>query len=553
MGKIKNHGIPESAKDMMKHFGKDAFRLNAYEKKFIQDFGFDTEYMFMARREDREYQRGWCSHCRKWQVLSNYSPERLGHKEEVRCPSCGTVGTVQHAWRMSGELYDEALVYLYRPSVLDPAVVTVRAVVVQRFWGKLKSLEPLAGLVKNIPKPGIFVDSFYVFEPGVGGRMLKPVNNSRIYWAHIWAEGTHSKRPIYEFAKKPFRRDTVYLNNSFGWGQRHWVTVSEDTNGAFKAAENSPLRYGMEEFESYSDDHFLQFWHWSARYPAVEKLVKVGLADMIGAKMNGDKYASSGNVINWKGKTLSSILRGRLTKEDKLFMMDHGQFISMNTFAVWQLFKGRKSLKEAADLAGNSTWNLFTSRWRKINKFVDVIRAWNYIRKKKDRSPDLYADYLGECEKLGYDMTDKAVLFPRDLRTAHAHTMAQIKYQQNQELETDYEKKRRPIMKRKYEWAAMGMVVIVPEHVSDLIAEGERQHNCVGGYMERVANGQTDVVFIRKDKEPEQSYITMEIHNGRIIQARTKNNGPLDKLGEKFVEAFRAEKLEKKRKARKSA
>ena len=60
------------------------------------------------------------------------------------------------------------------------------------------------------------------------------------------------------------------------------------------------------------------------------------------------------------------------------------------------------------------------------------------------------------------------------------------------------------------------------------------------------------MVFIRKDKAPDKSYITMEIHDGKIIQARTKNNGPLDALGEKFVEAFRAAKLEKK-KARKTA
>ena len=145
------------------------------------------------------------------------------------------------------------------------------------------------------------------------------------------------------------------------------------------------------------------------------------------------------------------------------------------------------------------------------------------------------------------------MLFPKDLRTAHAHTMAQIKYKENQALEDEYKAKRRPAMKRKYEWAAMGMVVIVPERVSDLIAEGEKQHNCVGGYMERVAKGVTDVVFIRKEKAPEKSYITMEIQNGNIIQARTKDNGPLDELGKKFVEAFKAEKLEKKKKARKSA
>lgn len=544
-------GIPKSAAEFMKHFGKDAFRLNAYEKKFIQDCGFDNEYMFMARREDREYQRGWCSHCRKWQVLANYSPQRLGHKEEVRCPSCGTVGTLQHAWRMSGELYDEALVYLYRPSVLDPAVVTVRAVVVQRFWGKLKNLEPLAGLVKNIPKPGIFVDSFYVFEPGVGGRMLKPVNNSRIYWAHIWAEEIRSKRPIYEFAKRPFRRDTVYLNNSFGWEQRHWVTVSEDTNGAFKAAENSPLRYGMEEFESYSDDHFLQFWHWSARYPAVEKLVKIGLGNAVERKIT---LGVGGNCINWRGKDLAAILKGRLTKEDKAFLLTNGDDVTPHMLKIWQFFGGKLSVAEVAQRFKCSEWKYEIPRLERIERRAgDMEKVLRYLAKNTDRTPDLYDDYLSECEQLGYDLTDKSVLFPKDLLMAHEHTMAQIKYKQNQALETEYEKKRRPILRRKYKWAAMGMMVVVPEHVSDLIAEGEKQHNCVGGYMERVAHGLTDVVFIRKDEAPEQSYITMEIHKGRIVQARTKNNGPLDKLGEKFVEAFRMEKLEKKTKRRKSA
>ena len=180
MEKIKDHGIPESAKDMMKHFGKGAFKLNAHEKKFIQEQGFDTEYLFIETREQRADQRGWCSHCRKWVTLSQYDPFELAHNGKAECPKCGCELTIKHAWRMSKNLYDEALVYLYRPSVINPEVVTARAVSVVRGWCDfLKTPTRM--------QPEVRVDSFYVYEPGVGGKMLRPTNKMRIYWAESTA------------------------------------------------------------------------------------------------------------------------------------------------------------------------------------------------------------------------------------------------------------------------------------------------------------------------------------------------------------------------------
>lgn len=543
MGKIKNHGIPESAKDMMKHFGKDAFRLNAHEKKFIREKGFDTEYLFIETKEQRAAQRGWCSHCRKWVTLPVYTPERLAHKEKVKCPKCGCELTVQHAWRMRRNLYDEALVYLYRPSVLNPEIATARAVSVVRNWKGY-------GSTPTRMQPDVRVDSFYVYKPGVGGKMLRPTNRMRIYFAESTAI-TYGGN-VYEWAGAPHLRNTNYIKSGCGYYERDWVTVEADIDGAFRAAAKSPLRYGMREYwSSWSEDYFLVYWHWAARYSSVEKLVKIGLGKAVARKIT---LGVGGNCINWRGKDLATILKGRLTKEDKAFLLTNGDDVEPNTLKIWQFLGGKLSVAEVAQRFKGSDWQYEILRLERIERRAgNMEKVLRYLAKNTDRTPDLYDDYLSECEQLGYDLTDKSVLFPKDLRTAHAHTMAQIKYKQNQSLEIEYEEKRRPVMKRKYEWAAMGMAVIVPEHVSDLISEGEKQHNCVGSYMESVAKGRTDVVFIRKDKAPEKSYITMEIHNGRIIQARTKNNGPLDKLGEEFVEAFRAEKLEKKRKRRKTA
>lgn len=547
------YGIPEKAADLMAHFGRDAFRLSPEEWKFIRWQAFNQDYFFVASREDRQWRRGWCSHCRKWLVARDYSPERLGHNDTIRCPVCGDGLTVKHTWRMSKYLEDEALVYLYRPSVIDPAIVTARAVYVSRPWG--------VGGEPHRLQERVLYDSFYFFTPGKGGQMLRPVNNAKIYWATFWAEEVAWKTNgrlgmVYELASRPLVRDSHYTCNYMGQMRRVEVAVAEDREGAFRAAEKSPLRYGMKEYYPYRDDHFIGFWHWAARYASVEKLVKIGLGQLIGDKMGSQRVTGSpGNVINWRGKDLTAILRRRLTKADKAFLLEHGSQVGLEDIAWWQIYDGDISLSEAVAIRDCNF-----PAWRRIHKYLDLVRARNYLVKQAKRLPKgmwdnlgsgLYADYLDECAKLGYDMADKAVLFPRDFRKEHEHTMRLVKYQENRHLEDAYAKGRRPAMCRRYSYEAMGLAVIVPERLADLVVEGERQHNCVGGYMERVAKGHTDVVFIRRLAKPEESYITMEIHQGRIIQARTKNNGPMDKDGERFVEAFRTAKLEKK--ARKTA
>lgn len=52
----------------------------------------------------------------------------------------------------------------------------------------------------------------------------------------------------------------------------------------------------------------------------------------------------------------------------------------------------------------------------------------------------------------------------------------------------------------------------------DFHAEAEAQHNCVERlYMERVVNGQTHVVVVRKKNNPNKSYITCEVDNNKHI------------------------------------
>ena len=68
-------------------------------------------------------------------------------------------------------------------------------------------------------------------------------------------------------------------------------------------------------------------------------------------------------------------------------------------------------------------------------------------------------------------------------------------------------------------------MVVVPMTKEELRTEGELQRNCVGGYGNRIAEGNRNVVFIRRKSNPTAPYITCDIlDDSTINQYLTKCN-----------------------------
>ena len=80
--------------------------------------------------------------------------------------------------------------------------------------------------------------------------------------------------------------------------------------------------------------------------------------------------------------------------------------------------------------------------------------------------------------------------------------------------------------------------VRTPLNVLELFDESCQQDNCLSGYVDSVASGKTNIIFIRKKNAPEKSYITMEISDRRIIQAKAKYNEIPTRKDWDFIEKF---------------
>lgn len=74
------------------------------------------------------------------------------------------------------------------------------------------------------------------------------------------------------------------------------------------------------------------------------------------------------------------------------------------------------------------------------------------------------------------------------------------------------------------EWSDENYSVIAPKSIGDMVDEATRQCNCLRSYIGRVINGDTSIFFLRRKKSPEDSLVTVEVRERRLVQVKGKFN-----------------------------
>ena len=94
-----------------------------------------------------------------------------------------------------------------------------------------------------------------------------------------------------------------------------------------------------------------------------------------------------------------------------------------------------------------------------------------------------------------------------------------------------------------YECAFGDYQFIYPDSTQDIKDEAVSQNNCVASYIDKVIDGQCHIMFLRKKSKPNDSLVTIEIRDNKIVQARRRFNDPvteedqvaIDKWNKKFA------------------
>ena len=300
--------------------------------------------------------------------------------------------------------------------------------------------------------------------------------------------------------------------------------------GLEEALRGTPMQYArLQEYEEtrgrsgYGMDplHFLQY---HAKYPVVEFLWKAGYHHLVHERIHG-MTRENRNAIRWQRTDLKECfqfpLRLLKLKEPENWRMDDVATLS-------KLWSGRGAALTEKEIEAVFQSEINIENIRRALPYAGVIKILNYLKKQAGNHRYArgvaidYRDYLQECERLHLDLSDKQVLFPKNLEAAHRRTTEQIKYEENKADQQKFKKASEAL--EKFAWEEGGFIIRPARTQKELTDEGKELHHCVGGYIRRMAEGQTAIFFIRKANEPDKPFYTLELQNKKVVQCRTDHN-----------------------------
>ena len=163
---------------------------------------------------------------------------------------------------------------------------------------------------------------------------------------------------------------------------------------------------------------------------------------------------------------------------------------------------------------------------------IDRVKICDYML-KNNISAYIYDDYLAAVKGLGLDFKDTKNIFPNDfmrmhdLRTAeYASKKAKEKAEERAKFDKDFNAKCHEYLSLKD--YGIEYQVVIPEHIQDLIYEGEILNHCVGrmGYDKKVIDGISIIAFVRKVQNPGEPFVTVEYKpkEHKVTQCYAKND-----------------------------
>jgi len=492
--------------DYLKHTSSE---ITEDIEKFTTDEVFkSSRYIFTTRIDKKE--KGYCTHCK-----AEFKTNKLKHNSDYICPSCGSNCTVKQAWRGHKGLHDQACFVYYMKSNVDPNIIIAKGFyAVRNYNGDYKNAYNQYSL-----------EALYVFDINE--------NTSKMF-KRTWYGCTEfvETKSIYNFNINSLARHPFFCS--------------------YESIEKTVVDTGFKysPYKEYFDGSMVNFFSLYTKYPIVEQITKVGLRSLIDSKLSGwETY----KAINWRGKDIYKMLK--INRKDLKNFKESEVLVSPLFLKLYQLSQKDKAnltpkeVKSIESLVSGNIDNFFG-----ILKYVTFTKTCNYIKKQQNIiRKEFYIniiitwkDYIADCIKLGMDLTSDNVLFPKDIYAAHQNTIKQIKIIADVSLNFAISKRLKSL--NKYIFECKGLLIRPAQGSTELIEEGKALSHCVGGYADRYAKGDTNILFIRKTSEPDTSYYTIEIRKDIIIQIHGKNNRSATEDVKEFIEIFTEEKLTKKTK-----
>lgn len=489
--------------------------------KPISDYQIDKVQRLSSRYilfKNKDANHGFCECCAKDVTFES----KTKHKSTVVCPSCKKEMTVEHIWRKHGCDYN--LDWFLLAKAISKDVLVIRYIEGYQFRSYRKHVNEVAREI-------------FDFTTGKRHRV------DRINADNTW------KKSSYYFIE----------HVCCSWMTRKSFCMTAKWLQSKKQVANELSKIDAVKYYDYErklgtyyclSDDILGLM--SA--PLYEKMEKVGLEKLSDLDFGRE-------LIKWNRKETSLV---KMLKLDKRRYNAFRQFPTVDVLSFLQKYS-KVSDKHLSFLMSKGFDRYTIGRYIELRSKLKLnpIKAFNYIEKLNNKGDGYhysryseYISYLDTLRKLNYDMTDESYLYPKDFDKADDRVASEYQAKKDEERLKGMSKQSELIKKisdglrkmpdiQEFFKGSDGLLVYVPESAKELIEEGRLLHNCIGTYVDRIAEGKTLVFFVRRIEAPDEAFVAFEYVNGEVVQCRYDHNEDVkdDKIIN-FVEKF-AERLRK--------
>ena len=220
--------------------------------------------------------------------------------------------------------------------------------------------------------------------------------------------------------------------------------------------------------------------------------------------------------------TASHLLNGKTFKErfgvEKEFLF-YMQNINIDYYELLGLQLTKCRNRFLIGCVGNSyefAKELFELVSLNMNEFAKFLERFAI-----NRIPEYY-DYINMSREMGYDLSNKKVLYPDNFMQEHDRLYIQYGVLSNPEIVNNISTVSNVSKFNIYEDEKY--IIFPADTIESMIDEGSQQHNCLRTYISSYSDNLCQIYFMRLKKEKTKSFVTIEVRNNRIVQARAKFN-----------------------------
>ena len=315
-----------------------------------------------------------------------------------------------------------------------------------------------------------------------------------------------------------YKSGLLMLGNCKGAYSDYWLLQSlEDVFKRFK--KNDALKYldfaKMKETNSLSNlpMMFPHIFKYRGIIEYAQKINARGIQkDLIGEIIPSYYGLGSGRHCH--------VNMGKLTFK---FLRTHKN-VFKNSDEGFEDYKIRKELEKALGgkvLPGFNKYFRTAGDLQYIPKGIKPIRFQNWVIKNSVKAYE-YRDYQNMLENLGIAFEGDFRILPKNFKQAHDDAVKAYNDMKDEQKRIEFANQLEKLLG--LEQTIGNYTFVLPKELQELKAEGKALSHCVGSYADRVARGETVILFVRQKEKIDNPLYTLEIKNGKIVQLRGKRN-----------------------------